>query len=306
MEKIYPGSLLTDVDPTDISSPNIGQWYKDESIEIWDPEATTIQWMRAQGWVGSTVRLEITELESGELRYSRVWGFTRRSIDSEKVLDDLVDEFVQAYNEGRSANDQRYDDIVLLYSASLDRTEDEFNDLEADETTYKDLVTTIVNTLASSFNTHDTDVNDTFDDYGDSETERINDQYDNLLASKEVDMRTRGLYNTTVWDAIETGIERERSDALTALNDKLKEREWTLKDRLYTLSLEVDKTIIDARGRIFDQIHRQDLSRTDIRNKVVDALARFAERRTDSYPGIGELNNLANSVGFGNPRAQIP
>ena len=38
----------------------------------------------------------------------------RRIIKPENVLDDLVQSYTDAYNEGRQLNDQRYDDLTVM------------------------------------------------------------------------------------------------------------------------------------------------------------------------------------------------
>jgi uncharacterized protein YjiS (DUF1127 family) len=54
---------------------------------------------------------------------------TRRKMQSELVLNDMIASFTKAYNEGRSVNNARYDELVALYSLMLSRTEDEANAL---------------------------------------------------------------------------------------------------------------------------------------------------------------------------------
>ena len=66
----------------------------------------------------------------------------RRRIQAEQVLQDMVESFTDAYNEGRRVNSDRYDEIVSLYALMLARTESEANrlpiaDIDVDD--FKDL-----------------------------------------------------------------------------------------------------------------------------------------------------------------------
>jgi len=304
MDKIDAVSILDhlNTDPINLETPPVGEWFTDETTSLTDPEATEQGWMIASGWKFNK-KTEDTD-DDGNTIYH--WHYTRRVLDTELALEALSEYYKDAYNEGRELNDTRYDEIVTLYAASLDKTEDEIIDLISDEDSFESLSTILINTLAGTWTDHNTDVGNLFDNYGDAETDRINDQFNALLSAKELEMRMTGRYNTTTWDAVEAGIEQDRAQALTELGDKNIRLEIDHKDRLFVLRRQVDDSILAARDRLFARIHGEGIARSSLRNQVIDLICRFAERRTDSYPSVEQIGNLSNSLGAGLPSNSTP
>jgi hypothetical protein len=63
-------------------------------------------------------------------------------MQSERVLRDMITSFTNAYNEGRTVNNERYDELVALYALMLGHTEDELNTIPLSaitENDFKDL-----------------------------------------------------------------------------------------------------------------------------------------------------------------------
>ena len=96
------------------------------------------------------------------------WYLQRRSLKPEKALDSLVKSYTEAYNEGRQLNDQRYDDLIVLYSAVLSKSQDIYNSLESDDAIYEGLVESLMASVTSDHTAYSVDVNGSLDDYGDS------------------------------------------------------------------------------------------------------------------------------------------
>ena len=112
------------------------------------------------------------------------------------MLTTLVADYTAAYNEGRTLNDQRYDDLVTLYLAVLDKTEDSYNTLETADETYEDAVEVIIAAISSEFASYDTDVTGDLDDWGTDLLAEINARFDALDAAELQGLIDRGMSNT--------------------------------------------------------------------------------------------------------------
>ena len=164
----------------------------------------------------------------------------------------------------------------------------------------------MIDNLASEYTTHNTASENAYDSWGTAEENRINDHYDDVLEERKQELIANGLYNTTTWSAVSTGVERERTDSLTELAQKQITLQDGLRDRLYKLQLEMRQRLIDARMRLEGQLKSQLDARLTVRNRVVEAICNFAERRSDTYPDISEIGKIVNSLGANNPAGFIP
>jgi hypothetical protein len=127
MEKINPLGYITDTDPVPEEIMDASGWFATEYMTVeWDGLSPTnyLEWYMAQGWTiyNRETWYEWDPVVSLNVGHARAY-LKRRKIQSEKVLTDMIAEFTAAYNEGRSINDQRYDEIVLIFNACLDQTE---------------------------------------------------------------------------------------------------------------------------------------------------------------------------------------
>ena len=302
MDKINPAAYITDTDPVDEEIIDSSHWYEAQHITLTD--ASQIQWMLAQGWV---ITATVSELNEDTGHYEVFWwALIRRVLRPEFALQDLVASFTNAYNEGRSLNDQRYDELVAIYNVVLDKTEDSLISLEADDATYNKLIETLIASVSADWTAHNADVSGDLTSYGASERARITTQFDNQLAAARVSHIARGLYNSTVWSSVEAGIERERAVANTNLEDKITEKQLALADRLYVLKADMNAKILAARDRLRTSLHELETQRVGLRNAVITALTGFMERREDSYPDIASIGNLAASLGAGNVMFPAP
>lgn len=283
----------------------ISTWYKTEYMSTTD--ADQLPWLLAQGWF---VYRSVTYTE----QFQEVYGISikgtyylqRRTINAETALQSLVTSYTQAYNEGRLMNEQRYSDLVVLYSAVLSNTQDVLATMEADDATYKTLAESIVSGIQPAHTAYAADVTGDLDDYGDSMRTQINARFDNELAKARQGLVSRGLYNTTVWDSTSSGIERERSLALSDLEDKIIQQQLGLKHKVYGELAAMQNRLLAARDRLRDTLHNSTDRRLAIRNAVVEALARFVEARTDTYPDLAEIGKLAAALGAGSPGSFSP
>ena len=300
MEKINVNQLIGDYTPQGEDVLNVEDWYAWEFRtvdESFDPDhEATLAWLYSQGWGPN----DDVPAVSGR------HALKRKRLDTQRVLGELIQQTTLAYNAGRTINDNRFDDLVSIWAATLDRTEDEMNALFSDETIQTEYMEDVINKLLTDYNTHYGDVNGALDDWGTAEESRINDGFDDLIASQRQSVIDRKMFYSTVWDPILAGLRNERDEALNDLSDRQTRARLDEDNRLYTFKQNMRDRIFAAWGRLLDQVHKQGEARATMRNRVMDLLANFAERRNDGYPSIGEIANMATNIGASAPGQFTP
>lgn len=300
MDKIDINSYLSDYSKSSHTADTVDNWWTTDYLMLRAPSPQLINFLFVHGWrLASPLEINISGAVlslSDPTTINDYAVMKTQQLKATTILQDLVDDFTELYNEGIEINDDRYDEILSLWAACQDKTEDELNSLENDEDSFESLVEGIFTNISSDFTSYETDSNNRFDDWGDSLREIVDDDADALLSSKEANLRARGLYNSTLWDAVETGIERERTDADINAEDKILVRQQELDDRLYQFRTQMRDRLIEARTRLMRTLHKQANTRIALRNKVVEAITAFAERREDDYPSFIEPMNAALEI----------
>ena len=293
MDKIDVGSYF-DYTISDHTAATVSNWSVTEIIHLPAPSPQLVNFLKTKGWTHTAWYL------TDPTAITDYAYMQKEQFDPELVLQALVDEFNTLYNEGRTLNDDRFDDIMAVWTSCLDKTEDELNDMEDDEDIYESSIEAFVNNaIQSDYTTHAVDVDGFLDDWGDSERSRIDDAFDAKEDELQQSMVDRGIYNTTTWDSISAGLTREESDADTELEDKITQRQLELKEKTYDDLVDMRKRFMDANHRLMNELHGQREKRIALHNKVIEALNAFAERRTDEYPSFVEPMNAALSIAVG-------
>lgn len=403
MDKINPLLYVTDHSPIPETVLDASGWFETEEIEVKVGEAvglprpglpeSALAWFIADGWVVSE------KLDSGSRdvytddftvhSYSQwtKYRLKRRRLQSERVLNDMLREFTEAYNEGREVNSARYEEILLVLNATLDNTEtflsaiesgyvtlSSFSDLmfsplpsDSDDLKSRALVAQSIadidiekiegyiselETFATEVTAFMTDLDDsadaldesakTLDDlvvalavsadelgafaseliaakaalnsdiasdiaefdiatlgladgleafsdesntmldgYGDSLREQINKRFDALLSTQRQGLISRGLYNSTVWNRVESGIEADRSTALSDLEDKIAQQKIGVKTGAYDRRFKVRGAELDAKSR-----------KTSITSGLHEQLFRFHDQKLRVHAqGLQVKNN---------------
>jgi hypothetical protein len=137
----------------------------------------------------------------------------------------LFQGFQQAYNDARSANEQRYGQ------------------------------------LTSGFTQRHNLVRGQIDSLGANEMEDLRKLYDGYAASATQSAISRGLYNSTVLDSLQGGVQRQRDDAVRRLQNDI------------------------------------DLRRANLDAQLSADTLGVIERRTDAYPDYGLMAQLAQAQG---------
>ena len=229
----------------------------------------------------------------------------RRKLQSERVLQDMITEFTDAYNEGRTINDSRYDELVTLWATLADKVENDINALNTNETNYVALLDAVVAQMPNDFDDYQDYVSDLLDGWGDSMRADLTERFDNLLAAARQDLVTRGMYNTTVWTSANVGIERERQVATTDLEDKILERLLASKDQEQRFLVDMRNGTLAAYSRVLGIRQDNVLRPLDVRNRILTSMFNFMERRQDDYPDLGNLANIAAQLGYSDTQSTV-
>lgn len=298
MESISPSIYITDTDPLHQLTPVVSAWFEVKTHTVDNLGPDQLAWLFAQGWEIANINYDQYGNGTGTLR--------RTEIKSQQVLQSLLGDYVTAYNEGRGLNDQRYDELVTIYEATLANSQVEYASMETDDAAYDVLIEDIITAIGTDHTTYAADVDGDLDDWDTSITARINTRFDNQLASAAQGLTNRGMYNSTVWASISTGIERERELALSDLADKKIEKQLNLKHQVQGQLVNMRSRVLAARDRLRGTIHNASDQRLAARNAVVMAMTAFMERRTDSYPDLAQVGQMAAALGTGSGHAFAP
>jgi hypothetical protein len=344
MDKINPLLYITDTDPVPEKVLNASGWFQTEYMDMdaTSDAAKYLEWYMAQGWtlLPSTNSSQTTEpvwrwvgfydpaaehpsfanwgyadYTTPDGRYSGHWvsstvttttyHLSRRKLQSERVLNDMIREFTEAYNEGREINDRRYDEIVAIYNVMLDKSQDELKNLDAVAASYNTVVAAIIASLETDFNAFKTDVGTLNAVYGDSRRGDIKIRFDNELAKARQSLVERGMNNSTVWASVSAGIERERERSLSDLEDKITDRRIGVAGTIHGARDGMRTKMLAAHDRLMATKREAALVPLDFRNKVLSAMLNFMERRTDEYPGLDGLANIASQLGYSEGAAVV-
>lgn len=308
MDKIKPLIYIQDSTPALEIPMDASGWFATEYIELtakWDygvnaahgPDTGNyLPWFLAQGWIVYDTQETDIGPSGGVYQYN--YKLKRRKLQSERVLKDMISEFTSAYNEGRSINDQRYDEIVTIFSVMLDKTETESVKIGNAGYNFCSQIEALMLQFEPDFNLFKAEVDGVLDDYGTSRIADINAQFDNELAKARQGLIERGLNNTTAWASVSVGIERERARALSDANDKIAERKLGVSAKVYEARESFRNRTVTAYERLMVLKRENLFTPLKLRNDILSAMLAFMERRTDDYPGLDGLANLAAQLGY--------
>lgn len=88
-------------------------------------------------------------------------------------------------------------------------------------------------TLLSDFNTHASTATAFLTSLGVTELARINEHFDDQLAAQSTLLVNRGFYSSALTSQVNLQVERERTQAIIELNDKLNREKWDNQHKLY-------------------------------------------------------------------------
>lgn len=350
--------FIRDISPAVMYSPYSAAWWTSSYVTR-VPE-TAVGWLVAQGWqiVGTYDEDDVT-----------YYNLARQSMQNWKILQTLLDSYTFSYNEGRAHNSIRYNDILYNYNRTINKTRQQldvqgdvsdvhlslylttvdelWSEVETETGVMKDdieasgdlidpqlaLYLTKLNTIDADWTTHAATTRALLVDLGTTETARINEQFDNALAKAKQGLISRGLYSSVLFAQLEARIERERTEALGALNDRLAREKVDNEHKLFMEQMQTTTTVMGGRVEYVNQQMRRNQWLVDTRHKVLmtsmqgmleKANARlgvrdredkllsyqldtrnnlaigmfgFQERREDSYPSLESITKLVAGLG---------
>ena len=351
---------IADVSPIPRVSPWTPSWWMRSVIQR-VPE-TAVGWLTAQGW-------QVVSTYAEESCGQTFYVMARDSMNSWMVLQTVLNSYVQAYNEARRNNDLRYEDVVAMYINAITRCrlhvdkmadvsnghvvtylgqmEELVDSVESETATALADMTdagtalatrlqeylTLLNTLEGIYDTHEATAEWFLTDLGMAELARINEQFDNALAKNLQSLTDRGLYSSAIVTAITARVERERSEAITNLNDRLAREKLDNEHKLYEQEISLKGMVLDGRLKYnaglltktqFMVEVRKELALTvmqarmarisgtmdirdreeklmayqlDTHNNLAIGLWGFIERREDDYPSMEQITRLIAGLG---------
>lgn len=243
---------------------------------------------------------------------------TRRKMQSELVLNDMIASFTKAYNEGRSVNNARYDELVALYSLMLSRTENEANAIPLSSITPDDLVT-LGDEIAASIDAENSiklsEIRPIYDaalanirtaiaalkdassipaNWLKSREDDINRKFDAEKGKVNATMIANGTYADSSWANVVSGIERDRQYALTDLSDTMVSLKVDTYGKIASLTADSEGRLLDAVSKLVGiETSLVDLKAhiADIRAKLAESAVRITEAIQKNRIGITELRN---------------
>jgi hypothetical protein len=243
---------------------------------------------------------------------------TRRKMQSELVLNDMIASFTKAYNEGRSVNNARYDELVALYSLMLSHTEDEANRIPLDALKPDDLIA-LGDELASSFSDENgiklEEIRPIYDsaleniraaitalkdavtipaNWLKSREDDINLKFDNEKNKINSTMIANGSFADSTWANIVSGIERDRHYALNNLADTMVTLKVDTYGKIATLTADSEGKLLDVVAKLVNiETSLADLKVriADIRARLMESAARIIEALQKNQIGLTELRN---------------
>lgn len=256
--------------------------------------------------------------------YWFVWSkirLVRKRLQGDRVAQHMINSLVSAYNEGRTINSDRYDELCRLYASLVRSTEGVVQGTDAAPVSpgdFSGLVDGVVSRMrevplpeADELGNVSLKIDERMEDWLESRRAEINRQFDARLEQAKSQMVTAGTYNSVVWPTVASGIERDRQYALNDLNSSITEFEANLagvkarlfdaKVTLYRAQQERETSIMDAKvklkdaaARVANEIVQNRINLTNMRNSVSTAMLAFMERRDDDYP---DLESLLSTLG---------
>lgn len=206
-----------DVTPSTKGYPNMSSWYFTSAVSGVSEES--LPWMLAQGW-----QLSAAVTNSGVDPPVTTYSMARTRLLHWNVLASLLTDFTNAYNEGRDANDKRYEDVITQWQDVLDKHQDDIQDFQDDKAQdadgYITLMLSDIDSLSSDYTAMETDFNSY--DSGDRETAlaELKTQWSTAASSAEAEYDTMvsGLSLGDIIADVDTAID-EFATAATAFNN---------------------------------------------------------------------------------------
>lgn len=317
MTRIIP--TFTDISPATQTTPFTDNWYKVDTVNRVGSGAVPV--MLAQGFEITNARRgastqtttsgtrEVSDIFSGVVTSTTVqtteytYDLRRTTLQNEVIVQELLNSFTNAYNEGRDITDKRYEDILRVWGDMLDKTQ---TDMDTHLTTLDgrvNLYLAELTDLETDYEDFFTDVKAELDDLTvslDADRTRVNNAFDAQLAASDQGLANHGFYSSAMISNIDAGIEERRQLALTEITEREQRltADVTLrKNEIYLSVLRMRAGLIDSRMGLTNRQQDFLAYQIDTRNRLILGLLGVVENREDVYPGLGSMAQIASSIG---------
>lgn len=288
---------FNDITPAQISTPQTPDWYTvDVAAGVPDSIAP---YLVAQGWEINSVSPFYIESEFSGWRLS----LTRKNKNEDEVANSLLSDLTEAYNEGRAANDTRYEDLIRNLQDLLSKAQTHMDSAKTILDDKIDVHLTTLSSLEDEYDTFFTEVKTDLDGLTitlEADRTRVNNQFDAQLAESDQQLVNRGFYSSAMVSNIDAGIEERRALALTEIT----EREQRLladvvlrKNQIYVEILRMRAGLVDSQMALTNRQQQFLEYQLDTRNNLALAMFGFVERREDTYPSRTEIATVAAELG---------
>ena len=139
MEVVYPAAYWRNITPRILGQPNVPNWF--QAVDTQNVPERQLGWLLAKGYQVVAVA---DDPNNPPHKLYRVQKF---ELKNHQVLSDLIAEYTRAFNEGRQANDMRYDDLVVMYNDALLKTHSHLNRAAAANNATKTLFLTSLDSI---------------------------------------------------------------------------------------------------------------------------------------------------------------
>lgn len=287
---------FSDISPSDLTAPDISEWFSSETQGAPD---TIAPYLAAHGFKPIQSNPYYVDDEFA----GWLINMHRTKFEHAEAIQSLINKMTEAYNEGRTHNDKRYEDLISNLEDLLDKAQQHMDsaktELDADIVLH---MTTLQN-LDATYSDFFTDVQSDLDGLTvtmEADRTRVNDAFDAEDSRATQDLANRGFYSSGMISNIQAGIEERRQLALTEVSEREKRliAEITLrKNEVYRNVLAMRQGLIAAQMELTNREQQFLAYQLDTRNKLALAMFGFVERREDIYPGLGDQAALVTSLG---------
>lgn len=222
----------------------------------------------------------------------------RRRLQPERVLQSMMDSFTDAYNSGRTIDNERYESIVSLYAIALSRNEREGEAILVGMDELGKDIAYAWNRVGDFIRNLNESAKAVSDVVGIDATADVNRQFDALLAQTKAQMITNGTYNGTVWPSVAAGIERQRAAALVKAKSEGGQISVSAQSAATNSAVAAYSQLLSAEQQFSDAVAQRKLTAVELRNSVLKWMLDFVGSREEVYPELEEISSMAQQLGF--------
>lgn len=205
----------------------------------------------------------------------------------------LLNQYTQAHNQGKYANEQRYRDILGGYQDLSQMAGDLHGSRQ------RNLAGT-VNNISQSLNQGYQDRYDQgmgmVDTSRDGSRDRINRHHDNQIGGMGQTLTNRGLNNTTIAGSMQNAIERNRGDQHRMLDEQILQQQLGAHTQLSGDQMSAQQQNM---WQGLGYLDNAQLAAIQDQLGIPMQQLQFMERREDEYPSMNELIQLYMGLGRG-------